>query len=110
MEEHLQDYRDAGLEFLANAVAGQGNYEGAQLAHEEEEATVEDFGENIIVMVPPGTYEGFRLHLSQVGIRAGQPNRLYVKFIEFWRAYWSAKSEETGFPEGRALRRRRPRR
>jgi hypothetical protein len=94
MEAHLEDYRDAGLEFLANAVAGQGNYEGVQLATNAEEATVEDFGENIIAMVPPGTYEGFRLHLSRIGIRAGQPNRLYVKFIEFWRAYFGLRNRK----------------
>ena len=55
---------------------------------------MEDFGENIIAMVPPGTYEGFRLHLSQIGIRAGQPNRLYVKFIEFWRAYFGLRNRK----------------
>ena len=49
------------------------------------EMTVEVWGDNMVARVPPGTFQGFREHLAQVGIRATQQNRLLVKFIEFWR-------------------------
>ena len=86
MERHLDGYLQAGVEYLLSSEAGPGNYEGQELGTDAQEATVEDFGEHIVGAVPPNTYDGFRQHLSEVGIRAGAPNRLYVKFIEFWRA------------------------
>ena len=93
-ERHLEDYLQAGVEYLLNSAAGPGNYEGEELSTDAQEATVEDFGEHIVAAVAPNTYDGFRLHLSEVGIRAGTPIRLYVKFIEFWRAVLGLRSRK----------------
>lgn len=85
MEAHLDDYLQAGVLFLFDSAGGNMMHEGQEISVDVFEVTVEQFGEHIVANVGEGTYAAFRLHLSQVGIRASDPIRLYVKFIEFWR-------------------------